>query len=54
MQGDAEDMGLIPGLGRSPGGGCGSPPQCSCLEHPEAGGAWWLQLHGGKESGLTE
>ena len=27
------DMGLIPGLGRSPGGGHGSPLQCSCLEN---------------------
>ena len=30
----AEDMGLIPGLGRSPGGGNGNPLQCSCLENP--------------------
>ena len=26
-------MGLIPGLGRSPGGGRGNPPQYSCLEN---------------------
>ena len=25
------DVGLIPGLGRSPGGGNGNPLQCSCL-----------------------
>ena len=30
--GDVRDMGLIPGLGRSPGGGHGNPFQCSCLE----------------------
>ena len=30
--GDSRDVGLIPGLGRSPGGGNGSPFQCSCLE----------------------
>ena len=30
----AEDMGLIPGLGRSPGGGHGNPLQYSCLENP--------------------
>ena len=32
--GGIRDMGLIPGLGRSPGGGHGSPLQCSCLENP--------------------
>ena len=30
----AEDTGLIPGLGRSPGGGNGKPLQYSCLENP--------------------
>ena len=28
------DLGLIPGLGRSPGGGQGNPLQYSCLESP--------------------
>ena len=32
--GDAGDVGLIPGSGRSPGGGPGNPPQYSCLENP--------------------
>ena len=32
--GDIKDTGLIPGLGRSPGGGKGNPLQCSCLENP--------------------
>ena len=31
---NAEDLGSIPRLGRSPGGGHGNPPQCSCLENP--------------------
>ena len=31
---DIRDMGLIPGLGRSPGGGHGNPLQYSCLENP--------------------
>ena len=31
---NAEDLGLIPGVGRSPGGGHGNPPQYSCLENP--------------------
>ena len=34
-------MGAIPGLGRSPGGGNGNPPQYFCLENPMDGGAWW-------------
>ena len=31
--GDSRDTGLIPGLGRSPGGGNGNPFQYSCLEN---------------------
>ena len=34
------DSGLIPGLGRSPGGGHSNPPQYSCLENPMVRGAW--------------
>ena len=34
------DLVLIPGLGRSPGGGHGNPLQCSCLESPMDRGAW--------------
>ena len=33
------DLGSIPGLGRSPGEGNGSPRQFSCLENPMDGGA---------------
>ena len=33
------DLGLIPGLGRSPGEGNGNPLQYSCLENPMDGGA---------------
>ena len=32
--GDARDPSLIPGLGRSPGGGYGNPLQYSCLKNP--------------------
>ena len=39
-------MGLIPGLGRSPGGGHGNPLQYSCLENPMDRGAWWATVHG--------
>ena len=41
--GDIRDVGgfnLIPGSGRSPGGGHGDPLQYSCLEHPMDRGAW--------------
>ena len=37
---NAGDLGLIPGLGRSPGEGNGNPLQYSCLENPMEGGAW--------------
>ena len=40
------DVGSIPGWGRSPGGGQGIPPQCSCLENPMDRGVWWATLHG--------
>ena len=36
----AGDLGSIPGLGRSPGEGNGSPLQYSCLENLLDGGAW--------------
>ena len=32
--GDIRDMGSIPGLGRSPGGGHGNSLEYSCLENP--------------------
>ena len=42
------------GDGRRPGGrgkrregeGNGTPLQCSCLENPLGGGAWWAAVHG--------
>ena len=37
--GDAGDVGSIPGLGRSPGGGNGNPLQYSCVENPADRGA---------------
>ena len=43
---NAGDMGLIPGLGRSPGEGNGNPFQYSCLENPMDRGAWWATVHG--------
>ena len=41
----AEDPGLIPGLGRSPGEGNGKPLQYSCLENLLGRGAWWAVVH---------
>ena len=43
--GDIRDMGSIPGLGRSPGGGHGNPLQYSCLENPMDRGAWQAIIH---------
>ena len=43
---NAGDLGLIPGLGRSPGGGQGNPLQYSCLENPTDRGAWRATVHG--------
>ena len=42
----AGDLGLIPGLGGSLGGGNGNALQCSCLEHPMDRGAWQAIVHG--------
>ena len=41
-----EDVGLIPGLGRSPGEGNDNPLQYSCLENSTDRGAWWATVHG--------
>ena len=47
---NAEDLGLIPGLGRSLERGLGNPLQCSCLENPRDGGAWWAAVYGVTQS----
>ena len=43
---NAGDVGLIPGLGRFPGGGHGNPLQYACLENPMDRGAWRATVHG--------
>ena len=43
--GDVRDLGPIPGLERSPGGGHGKPPQYSCLENSMDRRAWWAMVH---------
>ena len=40
------DLGLILGLGRSPGEGNGNPLQYSCLENPMEGGTWQAIVYG--------
>ena len=42
--GEKGEVNLIPGWGRSPGGGHGSPLQYSCLENPMDRGAWWATV----------
>ena len=42
--GNAGDMGLILGSGRSPGEGNGNPLQYSCLENSMNRGAWWATV----------
>ena len=43
--GDIIDARSIPGSGRSPGGGHGSPLQDCCLENPMDRGAWLATIH---------
>ena len=40
------DPGSIPGPGKSPGEGNGSPLRNSCLENPMDGGAWQATVDG--------
>ena len=53
--GDARDMSLIPGWGRSRGEGNGNPLQYSFLENPIDRGAWWATVpRGCKDSNTAE
>ena len=47
------DVGLNPGVERSPGEGNGSPLQYSCLRNPMDRGAWWTTVHGVTELDRT-
>ena len=52
---NAENVGSIPELGRSPGGGNSNPFQYSCLGNPMDRGAWGSTVHGvAKELDMTE
>ena len=48
---DAGDVGLTPGLGKSPGEANGNPLQSSCLGNPMDRGAWCLIPGSGRSSG---
>ena len=41
---DVRDVGSIPGLGQSPGGGHGNPLQYYCLENAMDREAWWAMV----------
>ena len=43
--GDIRDLGLVPGWGRSPGGGHGNPLQYSCLDNHMERGSWKATAH---------
>ena len=43
--GQRRDVGSVPGSERYPGGGHGSPLQCSCLENPIDRGVWQAAVH---------
>ena len=43
--GDSGDAGSIPGPEKSPGGGNGEPPQCSCLDNLMDREAWQATVH---------
>ena len=49
--GDIRDVGFIPGLGRSPGGGNGNQLQYSCLENPMHRGVWRALVRGVARAG---
>ena len=53
-EGDAGDVGLIPGSRRTPGEGNGYPLQYSCLENHMDGGAWQATVPEAAELNITE
>ena len=54
LRASGRDMGLIPGLGRSPGGEHGTALQYSCLENPMDRGVWRATVHRVAELNMAE
>ena len=54
MQEMLRDVGLIPGSGRSPAGGNGTPLQYACLKNPMDKRVWQATVHGVAELDMTE
>ena len=50
----AGDSVSIPGSGKFPGEGNGTPLQYSCLKNSRERGAWWATVHGVTKSDMTE
>ena len=53
-EGDASDLGSVPGLRRSLGGGNATPLGYPCLGNPMDRGAWWATVHGAAEANTAE
>ena len=51
---DTEDVDLILGLGRFPGGGSGNPLPYSCLESLVDRGPWWATARGVPKNGTRQ
>ena len=47
---ELSSLAQITALARTHGEGNGNPLQCSCLENPRAGGAWWAVVSGVAQS----
>ena len=47
---DIKDVGSVPRLGRSPGGGHDNPLQYTCLENPMNRAAWRAAVHSAAKS----
>ena len=48
------DLGWIPGMGRSPGGGHGNPSCILTWRISMDRGTWWATVHGVAESDMTD
>ena len=49
-----EEPGRLQSMGSCIGKGNGNPLQCSCLEKPRDGGAWWAAIYRVTQSDTTD